>query len=375
MTIRPQDGAVKFIAVDRYVETNIVAPTEVSTHGSSGRILWGKKNDYPHYLLALYRDVASLGSIVNGSVDYVAGNGATLRTELFPTGKVNRKGELAIDIVRGVALDWFIYGGFALEVIRGLDGRPAEINVLGMENLRTNKDCTVFWYSEKWDKGGRDALELPAFMPDLDWATLDADARNRHASSVLFVKNTRKQTYPLPIYAQAVKACEIERCIDEYHLNSINNGFAADVIVSMNNGVPADDVKKEIEKDIQDKFTGQENAGRFILTFAPDRQHSMTVTPLQTADFGQKYDALYKRSRQQIFTSFRANPNLFGIPTESLGFSDEEYRSAFDLYNRTQIRPVQDRIIDAFDRICGGTGVLTIAPFSLAENAAPNTVE
>jgi hypothetical protein len=91
-------------------------------------------------------------------------------------------------------------------------------------------------------------------------------------------------------------------------------------------------------------------------------------------DFGEKYQSLAKHSRQQIFTAFRANPNLFGIPTESLGFSQEEYESAFRLYNRTQIRPVQRLIADTYDKIYQKKGVLTITPFSIAEDSATDTI-
>lgn len=356
---------VVFRAVDRYVESNIVPATEAKD--SRDRILWGPSNKYPDYLLGLYKDVATLGSIVNGSVDYVAGNEVTLLSALFPEGKCNKTGELAVDIVRGCALDWFIFGGFALEVIRGRDGQPAEIYNIDIEDLRTNEDVNVFWYSDKWAKGGRDARTFPAFMPDLDWARLTDEERDRHAASIVYVKNTRKQVYPMPLYAQAVKACEMERCIDEYHLNSLNNEFAASVFIQLCNGVPTDpDLKAEIERDFTEKFAGKDNAGRVVLSFSPDRQHSAMIQELHTEDFGERYKALASRARQQIFTSFRANPNLFGIPTESLGFSAEEYQQAFNLFNRTQIQPVQARIADAFDRICGAQGVLTIRPFNLA---------
>ena len=358
---------VFFRAIDRYVETNIVPATETKERGK-GRIMWGANNKYPSYILDLYRDVATLGSIVNGAVDYVAGNGVQLLSPLFPDGKVNTKGELPVDIVRGCALDYFLFGGFALEVIRGRDGRPAEIYCSDIEDLRTNEDVSVFWWSDKWDKGARqgDIEEIPAFLPDLDWARLTPEERDRAAKSIVYVKNSRKQVYPMPPFAQAVKACETERSIDVFHLNSIKNGFSASAFVQMCNGVPLDPkLKEEIEKDFMDKFGGETNAGRVVMSFSPDRQHAAVITELKTDDFGQRYDALAKRCRQQIFTSFRANPNLFGIPTESNGFNAEEYKQAFDLFNRTQIQPAQQRIADAFDRICGAPGVLTIIPFSL----------
>ena len=365
---------VFFRAVDRYVETHIVSAKESKVRGD--RIAWGDGDAYPDYLLDLYRDVATLASIVNGSVDYVAGNEVTLLSALFPDGKCNTRGELPVDIVRGMALDWFIFGGFALEVIRGRDGRPAEIYNLGIEDIRTNDNVDTFWWSETWAKGGRDRKTFCSFMPDLDWARLTDEERDRHAASILYVKNSTKQVYPLPLYAQAVSACETERSIDTFHLNSIKNGFAASAFVQMCNGVPVtDEIREEVERDFMDKFGGETNAGRVVMSFSPDRQHAAVITELKTDDFGNRYDALAKRCRQQIFTSFRANPNLFGIPTDNLGFSSEEYAAAFDLFNRTQIQPVQKRIADAFDRICGAQGVLTIEPFTIAGGTPAQTVD
>lgn len=361
---------VFFRAIDRYVETNIVPATETKLRGKD-RIMWGDQDKYPAYILSLYRDVATLGSIVNGCVDYAAGNAVTLVSPLFPEGKCNRKGELAVDVLRGAALDYFLFGGFALEVIRGRDGDPVEIYNLDMEDVRTNEDVSVFWWSDKWDKGARagDITEYPAFMPGLDWARLTDEERDRHAASVLYVKNSRKQVYPMPPFAQAVKACETERSIDVFHLNSIKNGFSADVMVTLCNGNPPDTIKEKIERDFREKFAGETNAGRMMLTFSPDRQHAAVVQPLKVEDFGNRYEALASRCRQQIFTSFRANENLFGIPTAQ-GFNSEEYAEAFKLFNRTQIQPAQQRIADAFDRICGQQGVLTIIPFSLEDAGA-----
>ena len=362
---------VFFRAIDRYVETNIVPATETKLRGKD-RIMWGEQDKYPAYIMDLYRDVATLGSIVNGCVDYTAGNEVTLVSPLFPEGKCNRKGELAVDVLRGCALDFFLFGGFALEVIRGRDGNPVEIYNLDMEDVRTNEDVSVFWWSDKWDKGARqgDITEFPAFMPNLDWARLTDEERDRHAASVLYVKNTRKQVYPMPPFAQAVKACETERSIDVFHLNSIKNGFAASVFIELCNGAPtSDEVKDEVERNFNEKFAGENNAGRMILGFSPDRQHSAVIHELKTDDFGNRYDALAARCRQQIFTSFRANENLFGIPTAQ-GFNSEEYAEAFKLFNRTQILPAQKRIADAFDRICGQQGVLTITPFSLEDAGA-----
>lgn len=366
-----------FAAINPYAESNMISPKEKQYTGKD-YVEWGDGNLYPEFLQALYDNVPTLKSIIDGCVDYVVGNSITifpLNDSLEP-GTMNVKGDTIVEQVRDVAGDFFLAGGLALQVIRNGLGEIAEVHYTDIGFLRSNKDNTVFYYSENWNKGGRkDVIVYPAFIPNLDWNALSDEERNRHASSILYVKRSNKRTYPVPCYAAAVKACEIERCIDDFHLNAINNGFTGSYIINFNNGVPDDKTKEEIEDSFNEKFSGHENAGRIGFSWNPNKESATTIEKVEVEDFGEKYKSLESNSRQKIFTAFRANPNLFGIPTESLGFSSEEYESAFRLFNRTMIRPVQMMIADAYDKIYGQKGVLTIEPFSLDETTKEQEVK
>lgn len=368
---------ISFAAIDQYVESNMVSAREKVINGKN-YVEWGDGNGYPDYLLELYNSVPTLRTIINGNVDYIAGDDVTilpLRASL-EEGTMNLRGDLIAEQVRDLARDYEMYGGFALQIIRGRDGMPSEVFYVDMRFLRMNKECDTFYYCEDWSRSGKKkVLVYPKFI-DLSekWAFLSDEEKGRHASSILFVKNVRTQTYPAPLYAASVKACEIERCIDDFHLNAINNGFVSSCIVNFNNGIPTPEIQEEIEDNFNDKFSGHQNAGRIIFSWNNSKDSATTFEQLNVEDFGEKYQSLAKHSRQQMFTAFRANPNLFGIPTESLGFSSEEYESAFLLYNRTQIRPVQRLIADAYDKIYGQKGVLTIVPFSIDENKATDTI-
>lgn len=367
---------ISFAALDQYVEENIVSPREKRLPNRD-LIEWGDGNIYPEYLLDLYNSVSTLRSIINGNVDYITGDDVTIEPlrDGLQDNVVNTRGDLIAEQVKDIAKDYEMYGGFALQVIRGRDGKPSEIYHIDMRYLRMNKECDVFYYCEDWSKRGKkDVIVYPKYMTNLDWNSLKDDKKEFHASSIVFVKNVRTQTYPAPLYAASVKACEIERCVDDYHLNAINNGFVASVVINFNNGQPDSKIMKEIEDDFTEKFSGHENAGRMCFSWNKDKEHATTIDTLSVEDFGEKYQSLAKHSRQQIFTAFRANPNLFGIPTESLGFSQEEYESAFRLYNRTQIRPVQRLIADTYDKIYQKKGVLTITPFSIAEDSATDKI-
>lgn len=359
---------VAFAAIDPYVERNIVSPKE-KLNSSRNLVEWGDSNKYPDYLLDLVSNVATLRSIVLGNVDFITGDDVSILPlkERFADGIMNTRGDSIRNQVRDVAKDHEIYGGFALQIIRDHFGDVAEIYNIEMRYLRMNKDCNVFYYSEHWGDGGRkNVVVYPAFIPDLDWASLNDEEKDRHASSILFVKDVRSQVYPAPKYAASILACETERAINEFHWNSINNGFTPSMIVNFNNGVPDDESKAEIEDDFEEKFCGPQNAGRFMLSFNKDRMSAATFESPKVEDFGEKYQALAERSRQEIFTAFRAVPLLFGLTAgTNTGFSTDEFEQSFKLYNRTQIRPVQRMICDAYDRIYGQNGVLTIKPFSL----------
>ena len=359
----PAKRLVSFAAIDTYVERNIISPRATLVTGDD-RYRWGDRDLYPSYLAELYDTVTTLGAVIDGCTDFVAGDDVAFEGQKDRV--LNSAGETAPEIVRQLAHNASVYGGFAIDVIRNKVGGIAEIYAVDLKYLRTNKDNSVFWYSEKWTKSRPEPEILPAFMPNLqaEWASLTDGEKNFHASSILWVKLRDGDVYPAPPYAAAVKACEIERCIDDYHLNNLDNGFAPSAIINFNNGVPEDDEKEEIEKTFSEKFGGHYNAGRLMFAFNPDKENAVTVEYPKVDDFGARYDALAKRSRQAIFTAFRANPNLFGIPTESLGFSSEEYESAFKLFNRTQIRPIQRKISDAFAKVYGAA-VLTIVPFTL----------
>ena len=358
---------VSFAAIDQYVETNIVLPTEKVTNRDF--VEWGKGNNYPGYLLDLYNNVTTLRSIINGNIDFITGDDVTILPlgDRFADGIMNTRGDLITDIVRDLAKDYNLYGGFALQIIRDHNGDVAEIYYIDMRFIRSNKENDVFYYNEHWEKGGRkDVIIYPKFLRNLDWASLTDEERDRHASSILFVKNVHTQVYPAPMYAASVLSCEIEKAISQYHWNSLNNNFCPDIIINFNNGDPGDEIKEEIVSDLEEKFSGYQNGKRFMVSFNKDRMSAVTIDAIKTDDFSERYKALEESSRRQIFAAFRAQPLLFGLNSDvSTGFSTDEFEQTFKLYNRTQIRPVQRLIADAFDRIYGSKGVLTIKPFSL----------
>lgn len=348
----PKKVSVAFAALDPYIETNIISPKETSTRLKGKSLLqWGDGNGYPDYILSLYQNVVTLHTVVDGLTDYICGDRVDVPSLPRPNPKMTWQ-----QFWRKLAFSRALYKGASFQVIRDGAGSPREFWPVDMRFIRTDKEASVWYYSEYFGKGytrSGNMLEYPTYMKESNAPT-----------SIVPIWDSVDGVYPSPWIAAAVPNCETERSVDEYHLNAINNGFAASYFVNFNNGVPDDKIKEEIEKDFTEKFAGGKNAGRIGFSWNPNIQARTTFESIKQEDFGDRYSALSKNTRQQIFTAYRANPNLFGIPTESLGFSQEEYDSAFRLFNRTMVMPQQRILREALESVLG-EGAVTVVPFSM----------
>ena len=348
--------SLRFAAIDKVLVKSIPSSDEGQTRGK-GHVTWGSGDDYPNFLYQLYLDCPILETIINGTTDYVTGNGVhPIEGGLqYP----NRKGETWESFLGKLACDYITFGVAYIQVIRDNVGRVSELYHLDSRMVRSDEDNEMFYYNKEFGKRyGRSSKTIiyPKFIAE----AYDVP------SSVICVKTPfSRGVYGTPMWGSAVKAVLAETEIDNFHLNELQNNFTASAVINFNNGQPTDEEADELESNIIEKLTGTENAGRFILSFNNGKDNATTIERLDTDNFDERYESLAKKTERQIFAAFGANPNLFGIATESNGFNSEEYESSFKLYNRCRVRPIQMRLIDAIDKAFGTKGYLTIDPFDL----------
>lgn len=345
----------------KYVESIPVLTQNV--YRNKDFVYYGDDNVYCEYLWSLYNDVSTLKTIVDGTADYIAGDDVRCNVPGFEF-QVNKKGDTMRDMIKWLSKDFEIYGGCSYQVIRNNKGEIAELYYIDFRYLRTDEHNQSFYYSKefakKWLHSSK-ILVYPKFIVD-----------STDASSIVYIKNTTSTPYPIPRYSGAIRSCEIERHIDEYHLSALQNGFAPSFIINFTSGIPTDAQKAEIEKNVNEKFCGTGNVGRVMLNFAASKDNLATIQKIDTQDFGDKYNAAAKRSREEIFTAMGAVPALFGLMTESKGFSSEEFTEAFALYNATTVKSIQRTLIDSFDKVFKTRGSVTIDAFTV--NSQTNTV-
>lgn len=311
----------------------------------SGRdyVSWGADNKYPTFLFDLYKNSSILGSIVNGTANYAMGEGIVTSDVLgaFPNN-VNSDFESLSDVVNKLLVDYCVFGGFAIEIIRNGMGEISEICASDFAKWRTDGDGRMF-FSEDW--GGRNAEAR-------EYEEYDRTKKQKH-SVYYFTGHKSRGVYPLPIYAGAIPAVQTSIEIAKFHLNSILNNFTPSAVISFNNGQVSDDEADDTEKRITDKFCGTSNASRILTIYTDSKENAPEITRLEADNFDQKYNALRESTMQEIFVAFGATPNLFGLPTATTGFSKQEFIEGFALYQHNMLDGLQRDIERAFAVIFG----------------------
>ena len=341
---------VKFSSVPQLIADSIPDSTE---RKSSTYISYGIKNDYPNFLYDSYSKCPSLQTIINGYADYVVGDGI-IGNVLSKPNPSESWAELYVHL----AADYVLYGNCFLQVIRNVKNEPVEIYWLDAMYVRTDKNNESFYYNENFGKNyvkSSDTIVYPKFKRDLV-----------QPSSVVMIKTPlSKSTYGNPIWHSALKSVMTEISIDDFHMREIENNFFGSAIINFSNGIPSEEEQEIIEKMVNKKFSGSQNAGRFLLSFNNGVDNKTTVERLGTDDFDKRYESLAKKTQKQIFTAFGVSPVVFGVLEEGKGFSDQDFVSSFKLFNRTRIYPIQTRINDVFDKIFGVENSMTIKPFTI----------
>lgn len=297
-------------------------------------VSWGDDNKYPQDIYNMYLNSSILQSIINGTADYVFGGGVISMYDI-----INDKGETFEDVVKKCVFDYIIFGGFALQLMyKG--GKVEAIYWLDFQKVRKSEDEKKCYYCDEWGKYNKKCLEYNAWVPGTDKGTC-----------IYYYKGTKTRgIYPIPMYIGAMKSVKISTEISNFHLNNITNGFAANAIVSFNNGEPDEDTKNKIEEAFKSKFCSTSNAGSFMLLFNESKDNAAEVARIEDDKFDKKYETLAKSVKEDIFIAFRATPELFGFPNENNGFSKQEYLEAFELFNRTVVSGLQRDVERAFKR-------------------------
>ena len=338
-------------------------PAETVYGGGNAIVSWGLDNDIPKLLGNCYDKSSTLAAAINQSVNYVLGDDIVVTDEAsYWKEKINRRGQTVKDLLSVWAMDYYIYGNFAAQIIFNALGLPVEIYPLDIAKCRLNETKDKVFYSKKgWSKYSTKSDCYDRF----GYADFDAE----HPTQIFFWNGNgvRKFYNPAP-WQSALNDVLTEAETSLYCLKNVTAGFSAKYLITFPDTANlTDEQKKIVETGIREKFCGYDADSNFMLYWANDEGKNLTVSKIEADGSPELLQQVRQGTRTNIFTSLRISPLLCGL-TEgtTTGFASQEFSDSFRLFDRTVASPVRDILVGSIDKIIGVEDGVKIVPFTIS---------
>ena len=317
-------------------------------------VLNGKNNEGYDYVINRYKHSPTNAAILDSYYSYTYGQGLTanyLAAQAIQMAKVNKL--FTKDTVRKLVKDYTLFHECSFEVILGKTGNEiAEINHLPKNKVVPNEVdefgvINSYWYSYDWsDLRKYPPTQIPVFVQG-----------TTEKKTVFVIKeySINDFYFARPSYYSGLNYAELEEQISVYCVNHIKNGLSAGHIINVNEGVTDDEVKTQFERNIIKKWTGANNANKFILSFNSNKDNATTIETITIADAHQQYQFLTEEARKQLLTAHKVvSGAILGIQTAT-GFSSnaDEIETAFTETMLNVITPMQNALTDGFEYVLG----------------------
>ena len=324
-------------------------------------VSFGEDNLYPNYLLELFLGSAINGALVKsiGAMIYGEGLAATNADESESTKESYlRLTELLHnsddDVLKDLAMDLKLFGGCYVNVIWSRDrSKIAKMKHIPSQYIRSGKmvdgEVDAYYYSADWSK-----VRKSEYRPR-PYAAFNIEDRTQ-ASQILMIRDKNPALFYgfAPDYVAATDWIQMELEVAQFHLSNITSGMTPSMHVGFANGVPTEEERRTIERQLNQKFSGSGNAGKILLTFNDGKETAPVIEPIQMNDAQSAWEGMSKQAVNQILAGHRCtSPILFGIRSEGggLGNNADELRDAYSLFNNTVVVPFQNTLLKGLDKI------------------------
>ena len=341
-----------------------------------GFIKWGKKNDYPFFLVDLFNGSAWHQGIIKNKTHYIAGGGLEVVSGELARFIANPYSDFNMnEIVEQLAFDYELFGAFAVKGTWNREGtRVAVWEYLGIDAIRISSDERMYYLSDDWTVQQQSAEKT-------NLRTIPAlDENNKVGSFILYYKDPAKKArkehgiYPKPPYQGGITAIQTDVDIAKFHCYELQNGFKSGTMITFMDGFPETQEEAESFKNqIKGPASNIENSGDIIITFAPSADQAPKVESLTGNDLDKRYESLESSVQQNILVAHAVvSPSLFGVAPEG-SFNAAESAELFEIFKNTYVNTRQKRIewiLNYMVKLSGDTGVVKlkdVTPIGAAE--------
>ena len=327
----------------------------ITEQKNEGWVDFGQGNNHYQFLIDRFQNSATNNAVINNICKLIYGRGITaLDASQKPLDYANFLSLTSPDDIKRIISDTKMLGQSAIQVHYNKDRTIKKFLHLPVNLIRSAKcnedgDIDAYYYSDNWQK-------TREYKP----LRYDAFGTSKSEIEILMIQpySAGMKYYSYVDYQGALDYCLLEEKVSEYLINEVSNSFAPTSILNFNNGQATPDQKRQISEDVTNKLTGS-TGKKVIISFNDNPESKTTIDTIQLQKAADQYQYLSDEARNKILVGHNVtSPLLFGIST-STGFSSnaDELKNSAILFDNMVIRPFQELIIEAFDKILAVNGI------------------
>lgn len=346
-------SAVVTVKMSRQLESQ-----PVNRDSSRGWVNWGTRNDYPDQLSNFYYSSPTHKACCEFLRDAVVGDGIDYRAMKIDGTQTSPNYQYSWDeFLEYLALDYAIYGSFALQIIRNKDGSTYSFYHQPMSEVRLSpRDddgvSVSAWICSDWSKTStKPPVEIPLFG-------FTEDEEIKSGKPYLYVYQPYAPSveyYPVPEYIAGLKPIQVEQALMHYDLRSVTNNFSASGILTLPEPDNEED-RKMVLDNIKAMFSGEDSANSLIVNFRVNGEEQSTEFVKIDKDANGSvnlFEQSNARNVDKIIAAHRIpSKSLIGYPSESasLGGDGNLMNVAFGLYNKTVANRARRNIVGIINK-------------------------
>ena len=314
----------------------------ITRKNSMGWVNWGLRNNYPNMLLDLYNLSTTHRACINFGVQSILGNGVDFeQMKLNGDEVIPNYAQSWDDLIKDIALDFMLYGSYAIQVIKNKDGKTFSYWHMPLDKVRWSEydedgQITSYWISNDWTALGQN----PPF--EIDALDMREDFKIEKGKPYLYVYRNYSPSmtyYTQPHYQAGIKSIQSEIEYINFDLRTTVNNFVPSGMLVLNE-VETDEERQGIINNVTKLFQGSENANSVLITFRNNVEEQQPQFVPFTANQGNinLYADANQRNVSRILASHQIpNASLVGMPDiGQSGFASEadKLETAYQLYNK-----------------------------------------
>lgn len=367
------------------VQMAIAQIPKISEKRGSDYVSWGDDNLYPQKIRELKYGSGVHSAIISSAGDLIAGDGFLINGTKTPEESLAAYNALDVraktlydqfienphgdeplsEINNEIALDLKELGGFALEVVLNDKwDKIATIKYLDIANVRAGKMCdgkvSTYHYKRDWSNNREKARELPVFDPK--------NLNKEYTNQIIYVKRGKLEYYPEPDYVGGLTWIQVDYQMGVFHLANIENGMNPSLWWRFYKKPGSETEKIQILDDLRRSYKGPKMSGKHIVTFSEGKELAPDINPIPVTNLDKQMIVLAELCDQKILTANKlTSPLLAGISTRGQLGGNTELEKAFNIYDKSRMKPYRNVISSTYNKILSFSKVpvkLEINPFN-----------